>query len=108
MLVQCICRLDRTFNQVNIVTLNRGSQEYKDFWLFLERYESFHQRHAEKHSRSGKSTRQRSFFITFIVNGRCTIVLFRHFDLSQSHYLYTVFEVIVFLSDRTNQRQGIS
>ena len=85
MLVNCTCRLDRTFNQVNIVTLNRGSQEYKDFWLFLERYVSFHQRHAEKHPRSGKSTRQRSFFITFTVNGRCTIVLFSHFDLSQSH-----------------------
>ena len=75
MLVQCTCRLDGAFNQVNIVSLNRGSQEYEDFWLFLERYESFHQRHAEKHPRSGKSTRQHSFFITFIVSGRCTIVL---------------------------------
>lgn len=30
----------------------RGSQDYKDFWLFLERYEAFHnKRHVEKHPR---------------------------------------------------------
>lgn len=29
--------------------LHRGSQDYKDFWLFLERYEAFNKRHVEKH-----------------------------------------------------------
>ena len=31
--------------------LFRGSQDYKDFWLFLERYEAFNKRHMEKHRR---------------------------------------------------------
>ena len=26
----------------------RGSQEYNDFWVFLERYEAFHKRHMDK------------------------------------------------------------
>jgi len=39
--------------------IKRGSQEYKDFWLFLERYEAFHQRHVEKQPRE-KGTKERT------------------------------------------------
>jgi len=31
--------------------IKRGSQDYKDFWLFLERYEAFNKKHVEKHPR---------------------------------------------------------
>lgn len=51
--------LDELFFR-NSDLIKRGSQEYKDFWLFLERYESFHQRHAEKHPRSVYSKDERT------------------------------------------------
>lgn len=35
--------------------IKRGSQDYKDFWLFLERYEAFNKRHVEKHHRDKDS-----------------------------------------------------
>ncbi|KAJ7391719.1 DEAH (Asp-Glu-Ala-His) box polypeptide 34 [Desmophyllum pertusum] len=47
--------LDELFFR-NCDLIKRGSQEYKDFWLFLERYEAFHnKRHVEKNSREKDS-----------------------------------------------------
>lgn len=37
--------------------INRGTQDYRDFWLFLERHETFHsKRQKEKHTK-GKDTK---------------------------------------------------
>lgn len=56
--IQCFFHLSLMSAETSVslkhLILIRGSQDYKDFWLFLERYEAFHnKRHVEKHPRGG-------------------------------------------------------
>ncbi|XP_015771994.1 PREDICTED: probable ATP-dependent RNA helicase DHX34 [Acropora digitifera] len=37
--------------------IKRGSQEYKDFWLFLERYEAFNKKHSDNHLKGSNKGR---------------------------------------------------
>lgn len=38
-------------------SFTRGSQEYKDFWLFLERYEAFNKKHSDNHLKGSNKGR---------------------------------------------------
>ena len=43
------------YSKTIYLTFIRGSQEYKDFWLFLERYEAFHKKHVPEKQPKGET-----------------------------------------------------
>ncbi|XP_068709593.1 probable ATP-dependent RNA helicase DHX34 [Montipora foliosa] len=51
--------LDELFFR-NYDLIKRGSQEYNDFWVFLERYEAFHKRHMDKPPKEEDSSKKKT------------------------------------------------
>lgn len=51
--------LDELFFR-NYDLIKRGSQEYNDFWVFLERYEAFHKRHMDKPPKEDDSSKKKT------------------------------------------------